>query len=362
MRITANQVTVARLIGLPFVGALAYGDEQMRIIAVILGTLIGLTDTVDGYLARKYGVTVLGSLLDPVADKVFIVVSYGICADMGIIPWWVAAAILSRELGVTVLRSSLELRGRRLPSTNAAKAKTWVQMLGIGFVVLSPIVAARGYLLTLFGVPLAAAVLTMIILRFTPRRRFRPIEFAATVLVGFLGAALFGGPDVTRVTVLAFVIAMTWYSALDYIVVGFRELLRPDPFRTLHAVRLIAGFAMPIVAMIALGTTRLPATPLIILLSADMARGALDNYAANRRITDFSWAASLWIEIALLAGALASVRLGGVLTMFAAAIGVIETLRSLARYLRTPATAARPALAPTPALKRSPDADPVVRA
>ena len=118
----------------------------MRIIAVILGTLIGLTDTVDGYLARKHGVTVLGSLLDPVADKVFIVVSYGICADRGLIPWWVAAAILSRELGVTVLRSSLELRGRRLPSTNVAKAKTWVQMLGIGFVVLSPIVAARGYL------------------------------------------------------------------------------------------------------------------------------------------------------------------------------------------------------------------------
>ena len=362
MRVTANQVTTVRLAAMPILGYLVYCGPQAQVFGVILGTLIGLTDTIDGYLARKYGVTVLGSLLDPVADKVFIVVSYGICADMGIIPWWVAAAILSRELGVTVLRSSLELRGRRLPSTNAAKAKTWVQMLGIGFVVLSPIVAARGYLLTLFGVPLAAAVLTMIILRFTPRRRFRPIEFAATVLVGFLGAALFGGPEVTRFTVLAFVIAMTWYSALDYIVVGFRELLRPDPFRSLHAVRLIAGFAMPIVAMIALGTTRLPTTPLIILLSADMARGALDNYAANRRITDFSWAASLGIEIALLAGALASVRLGGVLTMFAAAIGVIETLRSLARYLRTPATAARPALAPTPALKRSPDADPVVRA
>src|SRR5678816_2066248 len=159
MRITANQVTIARLIGMPFVAALAYGSEQLRIVGVILGTLIGLTDTVDGYLARKYGVTVLGSLLDPVADKVFIVVCYGICADLGVIPWWVAAAILSRELGVTVLRSSLELRGIRLPSTNAAKAKTWVQMLGIGFVALSPIFASNGYLLLLFGVPLAAALI-----------------------------------------------------------------------------------------------------------------------------------------------------------------------------------------------------------
>ena len=209
---------------------------------------------------------------------------------------------------MTVLRSSLELRGRRLPSTNAAKAKTWVQMLGIGFVALSPIVAARGYLALLFGVPLAAALITMAILRLTPRRRFRPIEFAATVLIGFLTAALLGGPPARRITVLGFVVAITWYSAADYIVVGFRELARPDPHRRLHWVRLVAGFTMPIVAMIALGTTGLSAIPLVILLSVDMARGALDNYAANRRITDFSWAASLWLEIALLAGALVSTR------------------------------------------------------
>jgi CDP-diacylglycerol--glycerol-3-phosphate 3-phosphatidyltransferase len=362
MRITANQVTIARLIGMPFVAALAYGSEQLRIVGVILGTLIGLTDTVDGYLARKYGVTVLGSLLDPVADKVFTVVCYGVCADLGIIPWWVAAAILSRELGVTVLRSSLELRGRRLPSTNAAKAKTWVQMLGIGFVVLSPIVGKRGSLELLFGVPLAAALITMLILRLTPRRRFRPIEFAATVLIGFLAAAFFGGPSATRVTVLGFVVAMTWYSALDYIVVGFRELVRPDPLRGLHWVRLIAGFALPIVGMVALGTTRLPTTPLIILLSLEMARGALDNYAANRRVVDFSWGASLWAEIALLAGALASVRFGTVLTMFAAALGLIETVRSLARHLRAPAAAARPAVTPPASRPRPPEADPALRA
>ena len=159
----------------------------------------------------------------------FIVVCYGICADMGVIPWWVAAAVLSRELGVTVLRSSLELRGRRLPSTNVAKAKTWVQMLGIGFVVLSPIVAERGNLVLLFGIPLAAALID----------DADPALHAAAPLPadrvrghgagGFLAAAILGGPSVTRVTVLAFVIAMTWYSALDYLVVGFRELVQPGP-------------------------------------------------------------------------------------------------------------------------------------
>ena len=218
MRVTANQVTIARLLGLPLLAYLAYGGEQMRVLAVIVGTIIGLTDFVDGYLARKHGTTVLGSLLDPVADKVFIVVCYTSYADLGGIPWWLAAVILSRELLVTVLRSSLELRGRRLPSSVAGKAKTWVQMLGIAFVVL---VAAMNpaYLPALFAVPLGAALLAIAIVRIVAHRRFRPIEFAALVLVGFLTAALFG-PAAARVTVLGFVILITWYSAADYLTVA----------------------------------------------------------------------------------------------------------------------------------------------
>jgi hypothetical protein len=97
---------------------------------------------------------------------------------------------------------------------------------------------------------------------------------------------------------------------------------------------LVAGGLMPIIALAAISTVRLPTTPIILLLSFDMARGALDNYAANQRITDFSWGASLWAEIALLLAALAIPGAGTVLTVFAAAISIIETLRSLGRFLR----------------------------
>ena len=289
----------------------------------------------------------------------FIVVCYGVCADRGIIPWWVAAAILSRELGVTVLRSSLELRGRRLPSTNAAKAKTWVQMLGIGFVALSPIVAARGNLALLFGVPLGGRADRDAIVRFSPRRRFRPIEFAATVLIGFLTAALLGGAPAARITVLAFVVAMTWYSAADYLAVGFRELVRPDPYRRLHWVRLAAGAALPILAMVAIGTTGAPRHaahhPAVGRHGARRARQLRRQPPRHRLLLGGQPGA----EIALLAGALV-VRGRGPCDIFAAAIGVIETLRSLARYLRAPAPSARP-VAPTP-IPRPPDIDPVVRA
>ena len=345
MRITANQVTIARLLAMPLLGALAYGEERTRIFAVILGTLIGLTDTVDGYLARKHGTTVLGSLLDPVADKVFIVVCYGCCADLGTFSWGITAAILSRELLVTVLRSSLELRGRRLPSSNAAKAKTWVQMMGIGFVVLIPIVPGPTGLALLFAVPLAGGLIALAIVASIRRRRYRPLEFAAAVLIVFLTASLLGGVPAARIAVLGFVVAMTWYTALDYLAAGVKELAPPGPHRLLHWARLPAGAALPVVAMLALGTTRLPTVPLIILLSVEMARGALDNYAAHRRVADFSWAGSLWGELVLLTAAIALPAIGTNLTIIAMLIGVTETLRSLARYFRAPAAASsRPAV------------------
>ena len=68
---------------------------------------------------------------------------------------------------------------------------------------------------------------------------------------------------------------------------------------------------MPVVALAAIATDGLPTIPIILLLSSDMARGALDNYAAHRGIADFSWAASLWAEIALLVAAIASPAAGG---------------------------------------------------
>lgn len=337
MRITANQVTIARLLGLPLLGWLAYGGEQMRIWAVAVGTIIGLTDFVDGYLARKYGTTVLGSLLDPVADKVFIVVCYACMADIGKVPWWVAAAILSRELLVTVLRSSLELRGKRLPSSVAGKAKTWVQMLGIGFVVLVSTVPEGRSPAIVFLVPLAAALIAIGVVRAVTGGRFRPLEFAATVLTVFLAAALVGGAPAAKVTVLGFVILITWYSAVDYLAVGLPEILRPDSRRALHWARLVAGAILPVIALGAIATDRLPTIGIILMLSSDMARGALDNFVANRGVADFSWTASLWAEIALLALALLVPSAGAVLTTVAVLIGVTETLRCLARHLRRPA-------------------------
>jgi cardiolipin synthase (CMP-forming) len=364
MRITANQVTSARLLAMPLVGLLIYGTPQTQIWGVIVGTLIGLTDTIDGYLARKHGPTVLGSLLDPVADKIFIVVCYACYADRGGIPWWIAAAIFSRELLVTVLRSSLELGGRRLPSSGIAKAKTWVQMIGFGLLVLIPILGSGRALILLFAGLFAFALTVVAIGRLTGRPR-RGFEIAAVSISPFV-AASFAGAAVERRLWLFAVVFITWYSALDYLKLGFTELARVRAHRAAHWLRLLAGALLPIAVMVGVATPGLPIVALIVLLSSDMARGALDNFAANQGIADFSWGVSMWVELGLLAAALVmpgpATQGAVVLAVVAAAISVIETLRALGRYLRAPAPAPRvtaPAPAPVPPAPRPLSAAPV---
>jgi hypothetical protein len=219
----------------------------------------------------------------------------------------------------------------------AGKAKTWVQMLGIGFVVLVSTLPEGRDCAIVFAVPLAAALIAMAAVRLSPRRRFRPLEFAAAVLVVFLASALLGGAPAAKVTVLGFVILITWYSAFDYLAVGLPEVLRPDPRRLLHWLRLVAGAILPVIALGAIATDRLPAIGIIVLVSSDMARGALDNFVANRGVADFSWAGSLWAEVALLGLAMVFPSAGTALTTVAVLIGVTETLRALGRHLRRPA-------------------------
>src|SRR5712671_5302691 len=84
--ITANQVTLARLIPMPLLSWMIYrgyetGDNTYLWSALIAGIFVGSTDWVDGMLARRYGPTVLGGLLDPMADKVFVAFAYTPFAD-----------------------------------------------------------------------------------------------------------------------------------------------------------------------------------------------------------------------------------------------------------------------------------------
>jgi len=238
---------------------------------------------------------------------------------------------------VTVLRSSLELGGQRLPSTGIAKVKTWVQMLAFGFLVLIPVIGSGRGLRVLFAAPFAFALLVLATRPLSGiagvyRRGF---EIAALALVPFVAASFAGAGAVEKLLIGA-VVFITWFSALDYLKLGFPAIARATSHRPLHWLRMAAGALLPIGVMAALATHRLPTIPPIILLASDMARGALDNFAANQGVADFSWAASMGGGLVLLAAALAFPAAGNHLSIVAAVVAVTETLRALFKYLRAP--------------------------
>src|SRR6266576_2176702 len=142
-RITANQVTFLRLALIPIPCWLLYQGVRGQYAALIFATLLGCTDFIDGYLARKHGPTVLGGLLDPIADKVFVAFAYMPFADVGMVPAWAVALMFVREFLVTALRSAYEQRDLSLKTSYLAKAKTWTQMQGIGILVLFPLIGDR---------------------------------------------------------------------------------------------------------------------------------------------------------------------------------------------------------------------------
>tara|TARA_Y100001968_G_scaffold189363_1_gene173567 strand:- start:125 stop:691 length:567 start_codon:yes stop_codon:yes gene_type:complete len=122
-----NGLTISRiLIGLPIVFALMNGNNDIFIFLFLLG---GLTDFFDGYFARKYNhQSVLGSKLDPLADKVLIIAPMIWLVHENIVPLWSIWLIITRELLITGWRSNLSSGG---PASIQGKYKTTLQFISI---------------------------------------------------------------------------------------------------------------------------------------------------------------------------------------------------------------------------------------
>jgi CDP-diacylglycerol--glycerol-3-phosphate 3-phosphatidyltransferase len=86
------------------------------------------TDWLDGRVARWQGrVSALGSLLDPVADKLLVLTVLIMLLDQGVFPGWMVAAIVARELLVSGLRLADLERGVVIQARDLGKLKTWAQ-------------------------------------------------------------------------------------------------------------------------------------------------------------------------------------------------------------------------------------------
>jgi CDP-diacylglycerol--glycerol-3-phosphate 3-phosphatidyltransferase len=133
-----NILSMARIAMIPlFLYFLDKDTPRDGVYASLVFTAAALTDLLDGYLARKLNlVSVLGKLLDPLADKLIVMASLVWCVPMGRIPAWVVVLLLGREISVTGLRSVAASEGVVISAGQEGKTKTALQMIGIIALVL----------------------------------------------------------------------------------------------------------------------------------------------------------------------------------------------------------------------------------
>ena len=139
-----NILTYGRLFAVPLVvGCLFWSEiEAMRWTALGIFTIAGITDFLDGYLARALAQqSILGRMLDPIADKLLVAaVLFMLVADHTITRAAICAAIviLCREILVSGLREYLAELKVSVPVSKVAKWKTTLQLVAQGFLIAGP--------------------------------------------------------------------------------------------------------------------------------------------------------------------------------------------------------------------------------
>ena len=355
MRITANQVTLARLVLLPLPVALIYQRTHVFMLgALAIYILLGLTDALDGFLARKYGSTALGALLDPVVDKIFLVAGFVPLADFQIMPTTLVFILFIRELAVTALRTIALEEGFTFTTSSIAKLKTTVQMAGAGFILIiwlfpeDPVIrvilaaAAAG-----FCVPAAVGL--------AKGRRPGWMAWSSAGLGAAILAVRWVLPPVQAIFVLmSGIVAITLYSGAEY-AWGMRGVLRARFSRSpVEALRLAGlSLAVPVFYLPALDRGDDPTFAILALLAAEFAQGGIDNSLAQMGYvrgpgpdllrSGIQAACGIALLAALLSGA--GPRIGLAVTLFALGVTLGELGVRFWRHRRDfRSTAADPAV------------------
>ena len=187
VRLIPNALTFARLIlTLVFLAMVLYaprtGEEKpatFLMTAFTLFVIAGLTDIVDGPIARAFSVTSkFGRIVDPLADKIlvggaficFVIVKQPTFANIfsphtaALIRWATAIVIIAREVFVTILRHIAEARGVSFAATVTGKIKMFVQSFGIGTVMVKWAFVSRAwgdwFTVVTFAIVLAVTVVS----------------------------------------------------------------------------------------------------------------------------------------------------------------------------------------------------------
>lgn len=140
-----NALTLTRIFLVPllvvvlltkFEGRQIFGVPK-GVIGAAIFALASLTDWLDGYLARRRSqVTVLGQMIDPIADKLLTSAAFISLVQMDLAPAWMVAMVIGREFAVTGLRSFAYAREVVIPSSGLGKLKMASQVVAILALIL----------------------------------------------------------------------------------------------------------------------------------------------------------------------------------------------------------------------------------
>jgi CDP-diacylglycerol--glycerol-3-phosphate 3-phosphatidyltransferase len=134
-----NTLTMFRFVVIPIVLILMGSNRiYLTVIAGALFLIASLTDIMDGYIARKYNiVTNMGKILDPLADKLMVLIVLIMLIPMGRVPAWAVALIVFRETAVTSLRAVAAADGVVIAASPLGKFKNMFQVIFTLFLILS---------------------------------------------------------------------------------------------------------------------------------------------------------------------------------------------------------------------------------
>jgi len=144
-----NTLTILRIFFVPFLVAVLV-EQDLRIewhgavlvanefLALAIFWCAAATDLLDGYLARRWSqITTVGTLLDPIADKLLISAALVSLVQIHRVPAWMVVLIIGREFAVSGLRSIAAAEGYTIKASDLGKTKMITQVVAISMVVIS---------------------------------------------------------------------------------------------------------------------------------------------------------------------------------------------------------------------------------
>ncbi|MCP4674138.1 MAG: CDP-alcohol phosphatidyltransferase family protein [Deltaproteobacteria bacterium] len=312
MRITANMVTMLRIVLMPIPAYLLYRGTSELFAALIMIIILGLTDWIDGIMARREGPSVLGGLLDPIADKIFIATIFLPLTERGVIPVWMTACIFARDFILTTLRTSLLLRDAPMRTSTLAKFKTAAQMIGIGYVILYLAHSDNpdsAWVWSLISTPIAFP-LGLILYRLFKRKKQGP---RSRTLLALMTLALairgFLGPELAIIISLWFITAMTVVSGFSYLVDAWSALKGTPGNSKELLLFFLDGLLVPVSLVLLLGRYDAPGMSALIILivTLELTVGGLGNLLGSQKIAPrYRWMAfKSLLQVGLAAAALA---------------------------------------------------------